>query len=582
MTFGIVMTSCVDDVAMPTGPDSNESEIPSEVYSLSFSVRLDNMGGIGSRAQGDPEEITKWENYINPERFRVLFFDNNDKFLFESKNRYLKEMETHGGYNTWLVSIPLSSYGNDTYFEDGTDYNWDAIRTHLTTQPFKIAILANRPTNLQYPGFTDSELSLPDGVFANDGPNWGPSDVGKRDVFDLHHVQYDVIYADKGTHSDAAKSYYDFIMGDITSSRPTMGASVNWVSFDNGDTDKEQLGSSSVYLRNLKMPSKEHPIPMYGIQRFDPVPAANWIAGTPFDISNMPGDLMNPDVDYNYKSISLLRSCVRLDLKIPKSAVSRKPQFVSLWYSNIYSRTEPMDVWTPTDELWGELHDNKCELSSIINYGPVSNTNSTSTTKADYQKRLSWFYGAWKEKGWQFKTRQNTYVSVAAENKATTPYPRIFNTCIQRNKAIRINNGDVSDYYNDGYYHWIVYTGERNMNDPNTLPNLGKNPYIATFIISLDNSKYYCIPLLDYDKNNDADLSGVFGPHTDNMRTTGNWPTKMDTYVNSLYSEKGSNLPYQLLRNHIYEFTLTGTKSSGGEDIENMMVMSNVHASENI
>lgn len=583
-TVGVLLLcfSCVDENAALEETDLTEERFK-DVYSLNLMVTLDDLGTRAtSVTQGDPDRITKYENYINLERFRVLFFDINDKFLFESKNRWVKQVDINDKFSSWFVSVPLGAFGDDSYGE-GKEYDWEAIRKHLTTNKFKIAILANRPAQLLYPGFLDSDLQLPDGVFDNDGPYWGPEETGKRDIFDLHHYQYDIIYKDKGNPNIKNGVYdemYDFVMDYTNPEQPKMGAAINWVSFDNGDTDKELLTGTN-YMRNIKMPSEKHPIPMYGMQEFEPIPEDLWKEGTPFDLSNIQSEAF-PNVDYQYKSISLLRSCVRLDLRIPKTIKNgAKPTFVTLWYSNIYSRCEPMDTWTPTNEIWKEDHNKDCEWKSILNYGPVSSNQDpgNGTTKAKYQQRMSWFYGVWQEKGWEFKTVSGSKVTPVKET-ANTPYPRIFNTCIQRNKVIRCNYGDMSEYYNDDYYHWVVYTGERNCNDPNTLPDMTKNPYIACFIISWDKKNYYCIPLLNYAQNNDSDLKNVFGPHTDtDPYSSASWPAAMNTYISTLPSERGPNLPYPLLRNHIYRFTLTGTsnaKTRANGDIDDISIASEV------
>lgn len=584
-----ILSSCHDDDLFD-GTEQQE-EMFKDVYSVNLMVTLDPMS-VSSNTAKEPAEITKWENYIDLERFRILFFDDNDKFLFESKNRWVKQIDLNDNFSSWYVSIPFGPFGNDSYGE-GKEYDWNAIRTHLTTKKFKVAILANRPAQLRYPGFVDSNLSLPSGVFDNDGPYWGPDDTGKRDIFDLHHFQYDIIYKDKGNPKMKDGQYdemYDFVMDYTDKNQPKMGSSINWVSFDNGDKDSEVL-TSSVNMRNIKMPSAEHPIPMYGIQEFEPIPAQYWKEGTPFDLSNLPTDVF-PTVQYNYKSISLLRSCVRLDLRIPKSAVSNAPQFVTLWYSNIYSRCEPMDTWTPTDQIWKTDHNNGCEWESILNYGPISSDKApgNGSTKDDYQKQISWIYGIWQEKKWPFKRVDGKTVTPVAAT-ASTPYPHIFNPCIQRNKVIRCHNGDVTKYYNDGYYHWIVYTGERNCNDPNTLPDMVKNPYIACFVIGWKNKTsgdYYCIPLLDYKNNTDTDVTknisgvspavSVFGPHNYDPSSTGSWPKAMDTYIGNLRSKRGANLPYPLLRNHVYRFTLTGKTRAGedGDELQGISVTSEV------
>lgn len=570
-------SSCVREDAPEgtTGTDGNA--FGKDVYSLGFVVTLDNMGASDTRAitDGDPAIIRKYENYINLDRFRILFFDEDDMFLFESKNRWVKQLDSNDEYSDWYVSVPFGPFGDDSYGE-GREYDWEAIRTHLITQKFKIVILANRPAQLLYPGFMDSTLELEDGVFDNDGPYWGPEDSGKKSIFDLHHYQYDIIYTDKGKHKDGI-SYYDFIMGDINTDRPTMGSAINWVSFDNKDTDKVPLNSSTD-MRHVKMPSESHPIPMYGVQLFEPIPAGAWKAGTSFDLSGLQKDINHGAEDYDFKPVALLRSCVRLDLRIPKSIKNgQKPKFVTLWYSNIYSRTEPMDTWTPTDELWKD-HDTDCEWKAILDYGPISSnvfSGGNGETKDAYQKRLSWFYGVWQEKGWQFNTLTGGKVTPPAVGGSIPAYPHIYNPCIQRNKVITCERAYVPEY-NDNYHHYVVYTGERNINDPNTLPDMTKNPYIACFVISWDDSKYYCIPLLNYNENKDSDISSIFGPHSDNVAANAQWPAAMTTYMNTIPSKKGNQVPYPLLRNHIYRFTLTNSKTRADGEIEDIGISSEV------
>lgn len=568
-----VSFSCVSDNSLGVEEPTEDGGFGDDVYVLNFAVTLDNLGYSSTRAitDSDPARITKYENYINLERFRILFFDSNGKFLFESKNRWVKQIDIKGGYSGWYVSVPFGPFGDDSYGE-GKEYDWELIRDKLTSASFKVAILANRPAHLRYPGnFADSELELPNGVFDNDGPYWGPEHTGQKDIFELHHYQYDIIYADKGLHSTPNAAYYDFVMGDIKTDRPTMGSAINWVSFDNDDTDKVML-TSSVAMRHIKMPSEEHPIPMYGIQQFDPIPKDVWKKGSPFDLSNLQTDIHKIDVaEYNAKSVSLLRSCVRLDLVIPKTVKGgAKPKHISLWYSNIYSRTEPMDTWTPTDEIWKKDHDKECEWIRIRDYGLMSSTNGSDITKDAYQNKLKWFYGAWLDRGWKFE-RLDGKTSVPTKTNGLE-YPRIFNACIQRNKVITCERGYVEGY-NDNNHHYVVYTGERNMNDPNTLPDLTKNPYIACFVISWDNQKYYCIPLLNYGANTSFK---AFGPHTDNV-ASGNWPSAMTTFMNDLIKETNkNNFPYPLLRNHIYRFTLTGTSTRVDGELEDISVSSEV------
>lgn len=586
--------SCKDDDLLVDVPEVDGPAFGDDVYCLNFVATLDNMGSRSVYdSSKEPEEITKWENYIDLERFRVLFFDEDDKFIFESKNRWVKQVDADDHFSSWYISVPLGAFGNDSYGA-GQEYDWDAIHTFLTTHRFKVALLVNRPAKLLYPGFIDSELELTEGVFDNDGPYWGPGDVGEKSLFDLHHYQYDVIYTDKGEHRIKTNScYYDFVMGEIDTDRPTMGSAINWVSFDNGDTDKDQMYNTSNYMRNIKMPSAEHPIPMYGIQQFDPIPDKMWRKGTPFDISNEPAEAF-PDIavelgKYDYRSIALLRCCVRLDLKIPKSVKNgAKPTYVTLWYSNIYSRTEPMDTWTPTDQIWnqnGMAHsDGNCEMSRLISFGPVVTNKDPGNggTKDKYQERIKWFYGAWLDRDWKFK-RVDGKTMIPEKNGIE--YPRIFNACIQRNKVIQLKNGDMTNYFDDkgSYWHYVVYTGERSPNDVNSLPDMPKNPYIVTFVISWDDTKFYCIPLLNYEKNTDTSVAGVFGPTSDGKWKDGSTPSAYNTYINTtLPASTGNNIPYPLLRNHIYKFTLSGKARSTDDELDNIRISSEVLATPDI
>lgn len=601
--------ACTDDILAPDVNDGEDDGQLKDVYSLNFVVTLDRMGsGIETRADynpnSDPASIRDRENYIDPERFRVLFFDHNNMFIFESKNRWIKRVDDNDYYSSWYVSVPLGPYGNDSYGE-GHEYDWDKIHDQLTGAPFKIAILANRPPELQYVQFTDAMLDLPEGIFKNDGPVWGPEDSGKKSILDLHHCQYDIIYTDKGNHTGASDSkfgnvraYYDFIMGDIFTSRPTMGASIHWASFENGDTDKSRFGgsSSTTDMRNVKLPSKDHPIPMYGVQEFSPIPVNQWKPGSAFDLSNEPKEAF-PDFNYDSNTISLLRSCVRLDLKIPKSVKGgARPKLVTLWYSNIYSRCEPMDTWTNTKDIW-KSHTGGCEWELIRDHGLIVDSSYVlnQTGKNDYQKKLSWYYGAWTDPilgqnyTWKFNRIDGKTMSPKDAGFGSLPqsaFPRIFNPCIQRNKVLQCGYADVSDQYNDNYWHYVIYTGERNMNDPNDIYNMAKYPYIETFMITWDNTNFYCVPLMQYGVNTTSELKAVFGPFsaTGTYATNwgkGNWPSEMDTFVTYIPTVTNKNYwPYPLLRNHIYTFTLKGTK--GDLDSDDMVVTSNVAKTSDI
>lgn len=640
--FGFMaLTSCIDDdFSLSGGEDYDIPEGIKEGYSINLVVTLDKMGGTRAASSYNPLELEEIENYIDPEKFRVLFFDDDDKFLFESKSRWVKKLDPGSIHSEWLVSIPVFTYGNDVFdyeYEDdngnivevkGEEWDWETIREALTTKSFKIAILANRPELDYYPKLSGIDIGAH--WYDNKGPYWYPKDTGKKDVFDLHHCQYDPMYHGKSAtdlNPEEAKKYsglgigfYDFIMDDWKTvsdknkeyydMRPKMGATASWVNH----TDRRTLpaGSPGDMTKNNSdypyaiLPSYEHPIPMYGIQKFDPI--TNWTKGTPFNVSDLAGSGSD---EYHFNTISLLRSVVRLDLLIPQASYPTRPNLVGLWYPNVYSRCEPMDVWTPTDDIWEDDHENDCEWNDIMNYGltvsakeQIGGTNAKNGTirnadnKLDFQNTISWFYGAWKEKDWKF---------LNSEGKDLTPidvpglsYPKIFNPCVQRNKFVISSictdpeipdagiQGDVTHLYNDGYWHFVMYTGERNMIDVNRIPLQGaQTSYTVTWMFKdCDRNQYFCIPIADYSKPQQY-ATNCFGPYKDedwdgssnlpkeskdNARkeTTkilkyadtlrDNVPAKGEPFQDNKFKgeEPRDEMPWPLLRNHIYRITVTG------------------------
>ena len=558
------MTSCIDDDILLCEKDDNETPF-TDGYAINLAVTIDKMGGTRAATVPQLEEI---ENYIDPEKFRVLFFDADDKFLFESKSRWIKQLTPVGAGNSqWLVSVPIYTYGNDEEY----NWDWEAIREALTGASFKIAILTNRPGEEWCPQFKDTNIDAT--WFDNTGPHWRAEHTSwytkknggtPKDVFDLHHSQYDPIYTGKSWSAENPKpneGYYEFVM-DKKDDKLQMSSTSSWVDWGTDDNVKDPDFGYRYFIQ----PSMEHPIPMYGIQVFDKI--TNWVKGTPFNLSNLTGKTPE-DGSYNFNSISLLRSVVRLDLVVPKSVDdSYELKYVLMGYPNIYARCEPMDVWTPTDILWeGEDHTGKghtespgaCEWYDIINYGPVARINdSSSSTLDDYRKRISWFYGAWLDKEqWTFGNfgRENVQNAINLYGKGLAS-PRIFNSCIQRNNVVHCGRTDVSD---NEFYRYVVYTGERNVNDPSNLSKLGVNASGAATIIYwglcfydkvTKTYRFYKVPLTDFSSatNIDQIIYSESVPNTKSAPTTG-----MQYYENLVQDPDDTTpKPWPLMRNHVY------------------------------
>ena len=637
LTACFVFDSCIYEVE--EGCNMTEDSAPfKNGFSLNFAVTLDNLGGTRSSTNDD---LREYENYIDPEKFRVLFFDNKDQFLFESKSRWVKQLAPNENGEQWLVSVPMYPYGNDTEY----NWDWDEIRKVMTTEEdgegvsFKIAILANRPETEVYTDLeTDPKYEGERGLattFQNNGPAWKQKDTRFSDdpasikkIIDLHHCQFDPIYRDKGAPTESNKKWATEKFGRIYQSftglednnidKPLMGATSSWVDYGPGNDDKNNkrneypTSSGTNTRRYARKADKNYPIPMYGVQNFGKI--TNWIIGVPFNLSAYTNGNNGEQAGYNFKSIALLRSVVKLELVLPKKYTHNSSgqnisngndlniSYAALCYSNIFARCEPMDVWTPTDELWTQGHHDgegntidDCEWFKLKSHGRLVKNDNNKVAVGDllggdedmqnmyaYRRRLAWFYGAWAEKGWPFPgvTENNNgtgqsgleYVKNLLDQDDDTP-PRIFNPCIQRNLRVIVDKDNIYDY-NDDYYHYVVYTGERNQIDPNHLYRIDRTdalaPTICYWLLIID-GYVYAFPITQYENNPQVkDLNSYAnlkpGQDMPNSSEVSNH-SSMAGYATNMVDYSGSvdNLPWPLLRNHHYTITVGGvaTRANG-------------------
>ena len=114
------MLSCTD--AEFVVDDGQNSGVPYEGDVLTVNFTLDNMGGATTRVIPALDDLDKWENYIDPEKVRVLFFsceedgengEKKDLFLFESKSRWVRQLDSNPERSLWSVSVPMYSNSND-------------------------------------------------------------------------------------------------------------------------------------------------------------------------------------------------------------------------------------------------------------------------------------------------------------------------------------------------------------------------------------------------------------------------------------------------------------------------------------
>lgn len=425
-------------------------------------------------------------------------------------------------------------------------------------------------------------------------------------INDLHHCMWDPVYANKNSEKDY--HWYDFIIG-----KPSQGVTAAWKNVDDWITGGRQdsMGAVSAwttwlhlnewkaafpgdttfdgaeynhadgrgYISNPNdknkpmnfylLPNPEQGIPMYGVQKFQAL--GDWEEGTPIHLSAVKA---GESTNTKKSTITLLRSLARVELIIPKKMSGKTitvtaPAFMS---SNVFGRCEPMDVATPTDEIWSNDHsDPNCEWFNIYRYGPIVNKKESGQTEDNFLKRMAWFYGAWKP-WWSFEDKFNTDTKMewfdnAAKTKVSggMPYPRIYNSCIQRNGTARLDFVQTSDDQDD-YYHYVVYTGERNINDPSKFNNKDTNDgnklkglwaeksELAYFKLNINGSPY----VIFINPYNDGAKAKNYLSSTADI---GKFKEEM-AYIDKDNSTTQNEWNYPIMRNHAYVFRVTQLNSS--------------------
>lgn len=667
------VTSCVDETVIEPEPPKVEEEfdpnVPDEIrngFSISFDMSLAPVGGsnAGSRAISNVD-LLEIDNFVDLEKVRILFFacpgmvnetdnpDDNkafepnqedyssksyifsgepgqeDFFLFESKSRWVSELESSTSTESrWQITSPVFTYGNND------EYRWDDIIWTLKHYPFKIAILVNRPDNVNFGNFDDKFGGIIH--FTTDrGPNWGPKDTWipparrkeeelninwneKPTINDLHHCQWDAVYASKNSGDKTTfegGGTYSFIMKNPTTDNLPKNSTLPYPQ-DGVEQDPvgqtNMMGALSYWTEKSAFTSTEgetvtenhyfHPnkiqgIPMYGVQIFDPIP--DWTSGTAYNISNRQAGQTGA---YASKNIHLIRSLVKLELRIPKKLNINgelKDIIIAqpiLNYSNVMARCEPLDVATPVERIWEPECTDKCEWQNIHKYGPIITTNSQAqpaggATPEYLQKQYAWFYGAWKG-WWHFNDPDNLPKDVETskglkgganskffdDRSKQMPYPRIYNPVIQRNGIARIDPCLVED---NNFWYFVIYTGERNINDPSTFARESslkasdcEIPFFS-FILkekgqSTSTGTTFCIALTDYQKNDIIKNWYKIGDtNLHQERTISN--VKSSAKIQMSISKNENDWSWPLLRNHCYTFivnSLGNYSDPGGLDVK--------------
>lgn len=350
------------------------------------------------------------------------------------------------------------------------------------------------------------------------------------------------------------------------------------------------------------LPTKDYPIPMYGIQDFDPI-GEYWEPGLLFNLSQYNHAKKE---GYNYRTVSLLRSLARVEVKLSKAAFPKKPSHVYLRSLNRSARTTPVDFFTPTDIVWNgfnplsksdaqrlqnytesdELNEqavlistpgHKKEWDNIYQYGPfyVGNSFIDTGTKeervTEFRKTTSWPYGVW-EKQWNWdwnRTSENvgyydTYKvgdSRAHTGQTVPEYPRIHHPRISRSDYARFT--EVNDP--NGYWHYVIYAAEKNITDADNPGNTADRPKIIHIELrfnggmSNDNADENLVD--NFDDNAAYRLYFTEGGMAQSSSFTYTGRSSWDNY------ERDWNIARQhwpIIRNHAYIFTVTGGLGNTG------------------
>ncbi|MCH5222751.1 MAG: hypothetical protein J1E82_01800 [Muribaculaceae bacterium] len=335
-------------------------------------------------------------------------------------------------------------------------------------------------------------------------------------------------------------------------------------------------------------------ISMYGIQDFEAVETKYWPEGTTFDLSrNLSTNTGSDARNYKYRTISLLRSVAKVEVLLPKS-IFPEPTHMFLRTLNRFSRSAPMDVFTPTDILWNGYaaggysskgYDENVE-GYIYNSSSKKNHNYKSVVGVDreienikikgftynnykypddqkdvekiaYQNKIAWLFGIWNtEFGWNWAGQ--TSISF---NNNDGPYPRIFNTRINRTDyAHMIDGGTVSltsdgiDTSGDEYYYYYAYVPEKNVTDPNNNATMAESPKVIRIEMRFPGNT-------DENLDDNASYRIYFTPEGG-----GGSVENRDGY-DDLWEKGGSEGSasleklksiYPVMRNHLYRFKVTG------------------------
>ena len=358
--------------------------------------------------------------------------------------------------------------------------------------------------------------------------------------------------------------------------------------------------------RSAILPSKEYPIPMYGIQDFDPI-GEYWEPGYLFNLSQYNNA---QKTGYNYRNISLLRSLARVEVKLLKSAFPKKPSHVFMRSMNRSARITPVDFFTPTDIIWngfnsasasdikrlqnyinaGNLNEQHIiqstpghaqEEKNINQFGPIyigTEKDAVQTDKMnEFRATSAWAFGIWESQwGWDWNRgigevdNFKTYQVNETRNYTgqTVPeYPRIFHPRIDRSDYARFTEIEDPDYW-----HYLMYVPEKNITDADNPGNAADRPKVIHVEIRFNGGfpqfDENGNPLTDDPENQveNFDDNGAYRLYFTEGGCAdyeSKYPGRED-WDDYEYDLDCLKWHWPVMRNYVYQFTVTGGPTNRG------------------
>lgn len=507
---------------------TNDEEKTAEVKSTAWADRIyDQLYTWFKEGVRTSEEDTKKLGNLAPYTPDQEFYDNGCfEFVRSYENEEEPEEDAYGtadGSGRYYIVLP----GKD-------DYKQNAIKFKMTSSGYInihwLPLESNTELKLE-----TRNVEISSYITNGDDNNGVAFHEASENSFDMKitgDAQYVTIYCSRGKAAIYGIEYVK-------------------------DRYLYETARTGIYVSSL------NPIPMYGIQEYQSL-GNYWKKGTLFNLSNF--NRISSTDSYDSKDVAMLRSVAKVELKIPQNF---NAHHVYLRCQNRYSRNEPVDIITPTDQIWVDdvngSHNKRCEWFNIRFHDTFYSKNSETD---HYRNKLAWYYGTWSTDGkkvgdmeiysdWLTETDDNG-------NQVPVEFPHIMNPLIDRSDFTEFIYTGTADGIYDRY---VLYVPEKFTTDPNSV-KLGINleqesPKVmhVEFRRGEDPSGYYHED--PYDNIDDNNHYRIY--FTDKGYNSGLVPDlsyKQDGKVSqtweNYYEQNEENMKnhWPIMRNHVYSITV--------------------------